>query len=212
MLAGIYFLSREKETSAGETIGRNRFDPEDPVNQGVVSDEIIATSRGVSLRRVVYRDPETGTPYRFLTNLPVSVPPGLVALLYKMRWDVEKVFDEFKNKLGETKSRASSPTAKKCQARLLCATHNLLTLMEEEIRRETGIVNRAELRRKAERLAQRDGQSRKEGNGGVVWLARQIQRITQRSVKFIRWVKSHWEVARPWEEALAHLAKIYAQL
>jgi IS4 transposase len=29
---------------------------------------------------------------------------SFAALLYKSRWDVEKVFDELKNKLGETKS------------------------------------------------------------------------------------------------------------
>ena len=59
---------------------------------------MVATSLGVCLRRVVYRDPETGGLFRFLTNLPDGVPPGLVALLYKMRWDVGKIFDEFKNK------------------------------------------------------------------------------------------------------------------
>jgi IS4 transposase len=58
----------------------------------------------VSIRRVTYRDPETGIVYCYLTNLPCSVEPGIVALLYKSRWDIEKVFDEFKNKLGETKS------------------------------------------------------------------------------------------------------------
>jgi hypothetical protein len=57
-------------------------------------------SRGAS----VTRHPLSGTLYTYLTNLPVSEPPGIVALLYKSRWDVEKVFDEFKNKLGETKS------------------------------------------------------------------------------------------------------------
>jgi hypothetical protein len=77
----------------------------------------------------------------YLTNLPVSVPPGIVALLYKSRGNVEKVFDEFKNKLGETKSWTSTANSKTCQARLLCRTHNLMTLMEEQIFREAGIRN-----------------------------------------------------------------------
>jgi len=72
--------------------------------------------------------------YIYLTNLPLSVEPGIVALLYKSRWDIEKVFDAFKNKFGETKSWASSATAKTNQARLICLTHNLMTLMEEDIR------------------------------------------------------------------------------
>ena len=33
-----------------------------------------------------------------------------VALLYKARWDVEKVFDEFKNKLGECKRKKETLT------------------------------------------------------------------------------------------------------
>ena len=82
------------------------------MNRGVIADELIGTRVGVTLRRVNYQDPESGTVYIYLTTLPVSVPPGLVALLYKSRWNVEKVFDEFKNKLGETKSWASPPMPK----------------------------------------------------------------------------------------------------
>ena len=110
----------------------------------------------MNVRRVIYQDPETGTIYAYLTNLPPSIPPGIVALLYKSRWDVEKVFDGFKNKLGEIKSWASTANAKTCQARLLCLTHNLMTLMEELIFRETSIRNEAEIKRKAQTLIHRD--------------------------------------------------------
>ena len=34
--------------------------------------------------------------------------------VYKSRWDVDKVFDEFKNKLGETKCWASTANANTC--------------------------------------------------------------------------------------------------
>ncbi len=122
---GIYFLSRDKENMKLETLGNHTFDRADPINRGVIADEIVGTSAGVSLRSVTYLDPESGTVYTYLTNLPVSIPPGIVALLYKSRWDVEKVFDEFKNKLGEIKSWASTANAKTCQTRLLCLTHNL---------------------------------------------------------------------------------------
>ena len=208
----IYFLSMEKENSAARTIGLNPFDRHSQVNQGIISDEIVATSTGVSLRRVVYRDPEDGTVYRFLTNLPVSIPPGLVALLYKMRWDVEKIFDEFKNKLGEKKSWATSPRAKTSQALFQCMVHNLLRITEEEIRLETGILNQAELDRKAERLEEREEKSRDDGGQGVAWLVRRFERITQVSVKLIRWIKGHWYVARPWKEALKMLERVYANL
>ena len=92
-----------------QVLGVHPFDRAAPMNCGVIADELVGTSVGVTLRRVTYQDPESGTVYIYLTNLPVSVPPGLVALLYESRWEVEKVFDEFKNKLGETKSWASTP-------------------------------------------------------------------------------------------------------
>lgn len=207
---GIYFASREKENMKLEIVGIHPFDSANPINQGVISDEMAATSVGVSVRRVIYQDPETGITYSYLTNLPSSIPPGIVALLYKCRWDVEKIFDEFKNKLGETKSWASTANAKTCQARLLCLTHNLMTLMEEQIFRETGIRNEAETKRKAQTLANRDKDSKSKGRDGLTVLQKAIQRLTQRTVKFIRWLKNHLDSKRTWTQALARLAKIYA--
>jgi Transposase DDE domain len=98
---GIYFLSREKENMKLEILGIHLFDRADPINQGVISDEIVATSMGVTVRRVVYQDPETDIIYIYITNLQPSISPGIVALLYKARWDVEKVFDEFKINLAK---------------------------------------------------------------------------------------------------------------
>ena len=90
-----------------QVLGVHPFDRAAPMNCDVIADELVGTSVGVT-----YQDAESGTVYIYLTNLPVSVPPGLVALLYESRWEVEKVFDEFKNKLGETKSWASPPMPK----------------------------------------------------------------------------------------------------
>jgi hypothetical protein len=115
-------------------------------------------------------------------------------------WDAEKVFDEFKNKLGETKSRASTANAKTCQASLLCLTHNLMTLMEEQIFREAGIRNETENKRKGKTLAKRNAQSKSNGGGGLTILQQCIQRLTQRTVKFIRWLKSHLDSERSWEQ------------
>jgi hypothetical protein len=109
---GIYFLSREEENMKLGTLGVHAFDLATPINQGILADELVGTGEGVSLRHVAYQDPETRTIYSYLANLPPSIPPGIVALLYKTRWDFEKVFDEFKNKLGETKSWANTANAK----------------------------------------------------------------------------------------------------
>jgi hypothetical protein len=209
--SGIYFLSREKENMKLEVLGVYTWNGEIETNQGVLADEIVGSSNGVQLRRVEYRDAETELTYTYLTNLPVTVAPGLVAYLYKRRWDIEKTFDELKNKLGEKKSWATSAAAKSNQAVLLCVTHNLLTLLDRKIEVESGVVNVAEVGRKAAML-----KSRKEvmlAKGKVLpKVAGYMQRLTVRTVKFIRWVRNHFHSPATWEEALAHLTRIYARL
>lgn len=208
--SGIYFLSREKENMKLTVMGKHHYDGKSAINQGILDDELMGTSMGVSIRRVTYKDAETGIIYKYLTNLPESVPPGVIALLYKSRWDVEKVFDEFKNKLGETKSWASSEVAKTNHALLLCLTHNLMTMMEELIRVRSGIKNEAELKRRKARREQREKeQKEKRGGEPIPHLHHAAQRLTQRTVKFIRWLKNHLDLERDWDAAMARLAFIY---
>ena len=202
--AGIYFLSREKDNMNLDVLGNHDFDAGDRANHGVLANQIVGTCAGVSLRRVSYQDPQTGNIYHYITNLPASVPPGVVALLYKARWDVEKVFDEFKNKLAETKAWASSATAKTIQARLLCLTHNLMTLMEQTVEKRCGIRNEAEFKRREQRRA---GQPAPETSAATA-----VQRLTQRTVKFIRWLKNHLDLERDWDAATARLARIYSRM
>ena len=85
-----------------------------------------------------------------------------------------------------------------------------MTLMEEKIFRETGIRNEAETKRKAQTLIDRNKNSKLKGCDGLTFLQKAIQRLTQRTVKFIRWLKNHLDTKRSWSQALARLAKIYA--
>lgn len=87
-----------------EIVGIHPCDRVDPINRGVISDEMVATSVGVTVRRVIYQYPETGITYVYLTNLPPAIASGIVAQLYKSRWDAEKVFDSSK-----TNSAKSNP-------------------------------------------------------------------------------------------------------
>ena len=91
--AGIYFLSREKENMALEVIGQKAWERADPRNAGVLADELVATSQGVSVRRVRYRCPLRGEELSFLTS-EQTLPPGVIAHLYRLRWEIEKSFDE----------------------------------------------------------------------------------------------------------------------
>ena len=69
-----------------------------PQGEGVIADQVIRLT-GVrskqdypaQLRRVVYRDPETGKLLVFLTN-NFDLPALTIALLYKARWTIEHFF------------------------------------------------------------------------------------------------------------------------
>ena len=63
------------------------------------------------MRRIAYRDPATQEYDEFITS-EMTLAPGLIAQFYRMRWDIEKVYDEVKNRLHEQKAWASSATAK----------------------------------------------------------------------------------------------------
>jgi hypothetical protein len=97
------------------------------------------------------------------------------------------MFDEFKNKLGETKAWATSATAKAMQAHFVCMAHNLMVLCEARIEREHGVRNEAEKKRRAERL-EKERQRLAKTNRVIPAFVCACQRLTVRSVKFIRWL------------------------
>jgi len=127
--SGIYFLSRVKENMVLEHPLPNSYDKSDPVNEGILGDDMVSHSGGTMIRRVRFIIPETGEVMEFLTNLGTNISPGMVAQLYFMRWRIEKSFDELKNKLYETKAWAMSTTAKKTQAAFIVLTYNLSQLL-----------------------------------------------------------------------------------
>jgi hypothetical protein len=189
--SGIYFISPAKSNMLiHEGRAAMRFDRSDPINAGVLGDYLWAGStRGMTMRLVHYKDPVTGKEFHFLTSLmDKEIPPGVIAHLYRMRWDIEKVFDDVKNKLHETKAWASTPEAKSIQATFICITHNLIRCFEERIALNYKVSNVAELKRKAKRLEKIQLKFKKQGKEIPV-LFEMLQRVTQCSVKFIRWIR-----------------------
>lgn len=210
--SGIYMLSRCKENMALIKCGDLPFDRADPINAGVQSDELVGSATGgVMLRRITFCDVLTGITYEYLTNLlDRSVPPGVLAFLYKMRWNIEKSFDEVKNKLGEKKAWATSATAKSMQGQFICLTVNLLHLLEHDLGGE-GIHNMPETKRRARRLDQAKAQAAREGTVLPEALSL-VRQMTQHSVKLIRWVAVQLWLDHPWKQACAALAALYAHL
>lgn len=204
--AGIYFISREKENMRLEVIGH--LPVEDiAINKGVQSFEIVGTSQGVAVNRVRYQCPISKKEFSFLTNLTV-IPPGLVAYLYNSRWDIEKTFDEVKNKLGEKKAWATSDTAKSMQAQFICIAYNL-TLNLESQAKHCGIENKKENTRRKKRLQSNLPKNKQARNRLPAYL-RRPKKATQRPLKFIRWLRNNLFVNTSWTCAITRLRTIYA--
>lgn len=207
--SGIYFISLEKTNMNLQTTGQPDWDRSDPVNAGILNVELVAGAAGVLLRRIHYIEPISGELLVFLTN-EMTLRPGLIAFLYKLRWDIEKVFDQLKNKFNEQQAWASSGNAKVAQAQFICLLHNLLLGVEQRLL-ASGIENQAELARKAKTLEEAQTRAaaagRKLPTPVVV-----IQRFTQRSVKLLRWLRSSIQLRLAWRAATPHLAALYATL
>ena len=98
---GVSFVTRLRAKSVYRVVERRDI----IVGSGVTSDQIIelssahAIKRGApTLRRVGYKDPETGRFYQFLTN-NFTLAASTIAAIYKDRWKVEIFFKTIKQNL-----------------------------------------------------------------------------------------------------------------
>jgi hypothetical protein len=206
----VYFLSRAKEDMVYDCVGETEWDQSDWRNHGVTADLKIKTREGHLMRIVFYTDPRTGESYEFLTN-EMDLPPGVIVELYRQRWAVEKVFDQLKNKLHEKKAWGSSPEAKETQAHFLTITHNLMLIYEARLEQEHGIKNEAEDERRAKRVEESVEKCRIAGKP-ISELLERVQRATQRSVKFVRWIRHAIRDGLAEATAVPRLRLLYAQL
>jgi len=206
----VYFLSRVKANMVYDWIESVEWDRSDARNHGVTEDRRVMTREGHLLRIVAYTDPRDGKSYEFLTN-EMDLPPGVIVELYRRRWEAEKVFDQIKNKLQEKKAWASSLEAKEAQAHCVAITHNLLILYERRLETRHAVTNQAEDRRRAQRteVAQ---QKCAEARQPLSELVVQAQRATQRSVKFVRWLRQSIRDRVAEATAVLRLRVLYATL
>jgi hypothetical protein len=93
--AGAFFVTRAKSNT---DLRRIYSAPSDRA-QGIICDQTVALSGFYSqkhyphhLRRIRFKDPESGKTLIFLTNL-FGPPPTTICELYKARWQVELFFD-----------------------------------------------------------------------------------------------------------------------
>jgi hypothetical protein len=209
--AAVYFLSRNKENMKITYYGESGFDPLDPVNAGVLSDQLVTNATaGVTFRLVKYKCPHTGAEYEFISN-QMTIRPGVLAWLYMRRWDIEKTYDTFKNKMNEQKAWAKSMNAKTMQAQFLCLAHNLMVVLQNSISATQGISDNKETKRAQKRCDAVRHKCQQLGTN-ISRLYLNPSKRSQFSVKFIRWLRYHLTINSLCCNALESLRRMYAFL
>ena len=84
------------------------------------------------LRRIRFKDPETGKTLIFLTNNTV-LPALTIAALYKQRWQVELFFKWIKQHLRIKKFLGTSENAVKTQIWCAVSTYVLIAIIKKEL-------------------------------------------------------------------------------
>ena len=117
-------------------------------------------------RLIHYRDPETQKLYRFVTTLPTSINPGIIAILYYKRWTIEKAYNNSKSNLKEKKAWSSSAKSLNNQMRLTTMTYNLMRVCEEISKIQNPTLIHPSDKKYTKALEKRQKMARK--NGGFV--------------------------------------------
>ena len=98
---GVFFVTRLRSNASYKVIQRHKINQ----STGLTSDQTIVFTNHyakhncpIKLRRVGYRDPETGKHYVFLTN-HFKLATQTIAQIYKARWQIELFFKWIKQNL-----------------------------------------------------------------------------------------------------------------
>ena len=133
--AGAFFVTRAKVNIDARRVYSA---PSDRKN-GIVCDQTIALA-GVQtsqhypehLRRIRFKDPETGKTLVFLTNQR-TLPAATICALYKSRWQVELFFKWIKQHLRIKKFYGTSENAVKTQIWIAVSVYVLVAIVKKRL-------------------------------------------------------------------------------
>ena len=134
-LAGAFFVTRAKSNMVARRVYSG---PSDRAN-GIVCDQKIALT-GVQtsqhypehLRRVRFKDAETGKTLVFLTN-QFTLPPATICKLYKSRWQIELFFKWIKQHLRIKQFYGTSENAVKTQIWIAVSVYVLVAIVKKRL-------------------------------------------------------------------------------
>ena len=133
--AGAFFVTRAKSNMKAHRLYSASTDR----TTGIICDQTIALDGQYSrqhyperLRRVRFRDPETGKALVFLTN-HFDLPALTIAALYKNRWQVELFFKWIKQHLRIKRFYGTSENAVKTQIWIAVSVYVLVAIIKKRL-------------------------------------------------------------------------------
>jgi hypothetical protein len=139
--SGAFFVTRAKRGMNARRVYSSATDR----TTGVICDQRIALNGFYvkrdypeHLRRVKFKDPESGKTLVFLTN-NMTLPPLTIAALYKSRWQVELFFKWIKQHLRIKRFLATSENAVKTQIWCAVSTYVLIAIVKKELHLEASL-------------------------------------------------------------------------
>ena len=139
--AGAFFVTRAKSSMDARRVYSAATDRA----TGVICDQLVMLNGPYSakkypehLRRIRFKDPESGKTLIFLTN-NTALPALTICALYKSRWQVELFFKWIKQHLRIKKFLGTSENAVKTQVWCAVATYVLIAIVKKEIQLDASL-------------------------------------------------------------------------
>lgn len=133
--AGAFFVTRAKRGMDAHRVYSMPTDRSTGIicDQRIALDGFYASKRyPEQLRRIRFKDPESGKTLIFLTN-NTALPALTIAALYKSRWQVELFFKWIKQHLRIKRFIGNSENAVKTQIWCAVATYVLIAIVKKEL-------------------------------------------------------------------------------
>lgn len=139
--AGSFFITRAKSNLDARRVYSMPSDR----TTGVICDQIIALNGHYAsrdypdhLRRIRFKDPESGKTLVFLTN-QMTLPALTICALYKARWQVELFFKWIKQHLRIKRFYGTSENAVKTQIWIAVSVYVLVAIVKKELQLDASL-------------------------------------------------------------------------
>lgn len=140
-LAGAFFVTRAKSNMRF----RRLYSAQSDRSAGIICDQCIVLDGAASrrrypnhLRRIRFKDPDTGKTLVFLTN-QMTLPSATICALYKNRWQVELFFKWIKQHLRIKRFFGTSENAVKAQIWIAVSVYVLVAIVKKRLNIEASL-------------------------------------------------------------------------